>query len=55
MPQKKKRCLGGKLNAPFITFRIANVELIAKNQYAKVFCKYLRREVNLDLYESKHG
>ena len=40
--QKSKRRLGRKLNGrPFINFRIAHLELIAKNDFVREFCKYL--------------
>ena len=53
--KKSKRCLGRKLVAPLITFRVTHIRLIAKNKYSNSFCKYLQREVNHDLFNSEHG
>lgn len=47
--KKKKRCLGVRLDAPFMNLRRADVVFSAQNNYSRSFSEYLEREVHPDL------
>ena len=52
---KSNRRFSRKLDAPFIAFRIAHLKLITENGYLKSFCKYLKREIYPNLFNSERG
>ena len=51
----QKRFLGSRPVSSFVNFRKGHVELIAKNEYSRSFCKYLQRDLNFYLFNSKCG